>query len=117
MQEARQERSPQAFTFVSVECVHASAPYCRVSEHTSQLAQVQRLREIHKEPRYGALHSRSYLLRVTNAFDGQKIVKPRELQVGCNASVPATMLRYRYTSIRNRLIAILCYKYTNLYGN
>ena len=54
------------------------------------------------------LYNGSYILLLTRAFDGQKVVQLREQKVRCNATVPATMLRNRYTSARN-LSTNLCF--------
>ena len=48
------------------------------------------------------LYDGSHILLFTHAFDLQKVVKPREQQVRCDAPIPATMLRDRYTRIYNR---------------
>jgi len=54
------------------------------------------------------LHNGSYVLLAAHAFDPQKLLKPGQKQVRCNATVPASMLRYRYTSTRN-LPTNLCF--------
>jgi hypothetical protein len=54
------------------------------------------------------LHNGSYAPGVTHPLDGQKLVKPREKQVSGDASVPASMLRHRYTSVCN-LLTNLCF--------
>ena len=54
------------------------------------------------------LHNGSYILLLTHAFDGQKLVQLREQKVRCDAPVPAAMLRNRYTSARN-LPTNLCF--------
>jgi hypothetical protein len=47
------------------------------------------------------LYDGSYILLLTRAFDGQKLVQLREQEVRCNAAVPASILRNRYTSPKN----------------
>jgi len=54
------------------------------------------------------LHNGSYVLLTACAFDLQKLLKPRENQVRCEAPVPASMLRNRYTSVCN-LPTNLCF--------
>jgi hypothetical protein len=49
------------------------------------------------------LHNGSNVLLTTHAFDLQKFIKPGEQQVRCNAPVPATMMRDRYTSFHKLL--------------